>query len=128
MLKKIGIMLAALVATTIGFAAPAQASGTSLHNCPWADVCIIKNSDYTGVQTNQTYVAIAHASNACWQFNAAWNNVIDSWVANFDTPTKDVRLYDSTNCTGTYKFGGQAVAYAADLGTWDNRVGSIQLV
>lgn len=128
MIKKIGVILAGITLAVFGASVPAQASGTPLHGCAWASVCIWKNSDYNGATTAQTYVAIAHATNQCWQFNSAWNNQIVSWVANFDTPTKEVRLYDSTNCTGTYLYGGQAPAYMADLGTWTNRVGSIRLL
>ena len=133
MLKKFGLALAAALVSLFGAVAVAQqpAQASTVHNCPDADLCLFWDSGYSGSQTNQTLVAIMHASGQCWQLNSTWSNRTSSWYANFSVyngQTVQRYFYDNTTCSGSNMYEGQAPQGQSSMGIYNDWTGSIKLV
>lgn len=127
MLKKIGIMLAALVAATIGFAAPAQAS---LTQCANSQICIWTNTLYGGSFAEYASSTIYQAPGHCWKFAAGtFNNSVSSTASKLILSGYTINYYDTNGCTGTsFHPDGTPYSLASMPSGWDNRVGSISVV
>lgn len=130
MIKRILVALALITAGLV-VAAPAQASGTTVHGCNTGSVCVYWDSNYGTPIAAQTTAAIMHAADQCWQFNATWSNKTSSWYANFELfngQTAELYFYDNTTCTGTAHYEGQAPQGQASMGIYNDWTGSIKLV
>lgn len=131
-MRKIFAALAIAMTFIVGgllAASPAQAA--TVHGCNEGSLCVYWDSNYGTPIAAQTSVAIMHASNQCWQFNATWSNKTSSWIANFtyyDGSLMDIYFYDNTTCAGSAQYEGQAPQAHASMGIYNDWTGSIKLV
>lgn len=128
MFKRIALALVAVLAAVLAVATPAQAN--TVHNCLDGSFCLYWDSNFGGAQTNQTEVAIMHATNQCWKLNSTWSNRTSSWIANFysyDNRTVVIDFYDNTTCSSTPVYEGEAPQAHSSMGIYNDWLGSISL-